>query len=57
MFDGVLPQAWRPQQEDADATMRASPWLLIVLVSAIVILSLLAGAIYPEAFSGPVDQF
>jgi hypothetical protein len=57
MFDGVLPQAGRPQQEGVNATMRESPWLLIVLVSTIAILSLLAAAIYPEAFSSRVDQF
>jgi hypothetical protein len=57
MFDGVLPQAGRPQQEGVNATMRESPWLLIVLVSTIAILSLLAAAIYPEAFSSLVDQF
>jgi hypothetical protein len=57
MFDGVLPQAGGPQEEVAHATMRAPPWSLIVLVSAMAILALLAGAIYPEAFIIPVDQF
>ena len=37
--------------------MRAAPWSLIVLVSAIALLSLLAVAIYPQAFISPVDQF
>jgi hypothetical protein len=57
MFDSTLSRTDRIPQREAEPQSSARPWQFIAMLIGMAALTVVAAALYPDAFAAPFERF